>query len=116
MSNNEIKALILAIIMLSVLIYCIIMAIYFYRFESKKLSATWIIASVVSAIVVVWNCRLIVDAMFAIFTGNVISIISLIPALFLVIAFYLMFFYYEKTSVLFFSIAISAFITSFFIF
>ena len=38
MSNNEIKALILAIIMLSVLIYCIIMAIYFYRFESKKLS------------------------------------------------------------------------------
>jgi len=116
MSNNEIKALILAIIMLSVLIYCIIMAIYFYRFESKKLSATWIIASVVSAIVVVWNCRLIVDAMFAIYTGNVISIISLIPALFLVIAFYLMFYYYEKTSILFISAGVSTFIVSLLIF
>jgi hypothetical protein len=116
MSNNEIKALILAIIMLSVLIYCIIMAIYFYRFESKKLSIIWIFICVVAAIAVAWNSHIIVNVMSAIYTDKVIAIIGILSALFLVIAFYLMFFYYEKTSVLFFSIAISAFITSFFIF
>ena len=116
MNHNEIKVLILTIIMLSALIYCIIMAIYFYKIETKKLSATWIIASVVVAIVVVWNCHLIMDAISAIYTGKVISIISLIPALFLVIAFYLMFYYYEKTSILFISAGVSTFIVSLLIF
>ena len=116
MNHNEIKALILAIIMLSVLLYCIIMAIYFYRFESKKLSIIWIFVCVVATIVAVWNSHLIVNVISAIYTDKAIAITGILSALFLVIAFYLMFFYYEKMSVLFFSIAISTFITSFFIF
>jgi len=105
-SHEEIKVFFTAVTMISTFVYCFIMSIYIYKFESEKLSVLWIIASVVAVTVIICNYHVIIEVIFNILVANEALNINLIIIPPIMLSGFLMF-YNEKISILFLSIAIS---------
>lgn len=108
-SHEEVKVFFTAVTMISTFMYCFIMSIYIYKFESEKLSVLWMIASVVAVTVIICNYHVVIDVIFNILGAKEAVGIDLVIIPIIMLSGFLMF-YNEKISLLFLSIAISMFI------